>query len=56
MRCDPRSARKKRRPAWCGPFVVTGYGERSYTLMQKFSGAEKIAHGNSGVPGAVYRL
>jgi hypothetical protein len=37
MLFDHRSAGKKLRPAWRGPFVITGFGgdmERSYTLRQ----------------------
>lgn len=34
---DPKSAKRKLRPAWRGPFVITGFGgnhEHSYTLRQ----------------------
>ena len=37
MLWDAKAAGKKLRPAWRGPFVITGYGgnmERSYTLRQ----------------------
>ena len=37
MLCDHRSSKKKLRPSWRGPFIVTGHGgthSRSYTLRQ----------------------